>query len=448
MPSAQLAPWTLAWFGAAMLCLLAALGLGLGGAVAPGDWARGGGLAAVHLFALGWLGLMMLGALVQFVPVLTAQPLARPGLALPALLLAVAGTLALASGFGVLEGQTGAQDLFLLAPVLLGLAIALVLAMILPPLWARTSLRLAEVRMVLLALLALAGLWASGSAMVLELSGLASLGFLPEGLPLHILFGLGGFLSLAAFGVSYKLFAMFLLAPDQGGRLRQVILLLAGLALAGLGAEAVGLALPPLALWALVLPLAAGLYLAEVARLWRRRRRPQAEGNMRWSRGALAYLALAASLALPALSQGGPWAEAAIFATLTGWLSLLTLAQMIKIISFLTWIQVFAPRIGRAPVPLVQDLSDPAATARGLALWAFGAGLGTVSLLLAWPPGLRLALLVLGLAALALLAEAVAIRRLSHLPAALRPAVLPPLILPAPPCDTEIRHDHTDNRPA
>ena len=99
-------------------------------------------------------------------------------------------------------------------------------------------------------------------------------------------------------------------------------------------------------------------------------------------------------------------------------------------------------------MPLVQDLSDPAATARGLALWAFGAGLGTVSLLLAWPPGLRLALLVLGLAALALLAEAVAIRRLSHLPAALRPAVLPPLILPAPPCDTEIRHDHADNRPA
>lgn len=274
--------------------------------------------------------------------------------------------------------------------------------------------------------------------MVLDLSGIGMIGFLPEGLSLHVLLGIGGWLSLAAFGVSYKLFSMFLLAPEQGGRLRQAVLAAAGLSLAlllaALLATSAGHPPPALLLWplALLLPLTAVLYLAEVARIWQLRRRPQPEGNMRWSRAALAFLALALALAVPALMLGGRWAEAAIFAALTGWLSLLTLAQMIKITSFLTWLQIFAPRIGRGPVPLVQDLTAPRAAARWLALWSGGAAGGTLSLLFMLPVAFRLSLAALLLAAFGLAYELLAIRRLSHLTPALRPPSLPPLVLPIP----------------
>lgn len=430
----------MAWFGAALLCLLGALALGLAGGVGPGDWSRGAGMAVVHLFTLGWLGLMLLGALVQFVPVLTARPAAWPGLALPALLSAVGGTLALAGGFLWLDGQaTG--GLFVAAPWLLALAFALVLAMIGPPMLDRAGLRLAEVRMVLLALIGLAGLWATGLAMVLDLTGNTAFGFLPDGLPLHVLFGIGGWMSLAAFGVSYKLFAMFLLAPDRGGRLRQgvlaaaaiAVLLVAGLALAGKAA--------PAALMATALVVTAALYLAEIARLWRLRRRPQPETNMAWSRVALMFLGLSALLAWPALGWGGIWAETAIWIALTGWLSLLTLAQMVKIVSFLTWMQVFAPRIGRGPVPLVQDLTDPRRVAHLLALWSAGVAGGAMALLLVQPLGFRLSLALLLLSALGLAAEVLAIRRLSHLAPAMHPATVPPLFLPAP--QPGIRHDRS-----
>ncbi len=439
MPGKQLSPWTLAWFGAAMLFLLLSLATAMSGAVGPGDWSRGAGFAAVHLFTLGWLCLMVMGALVQFVPVLTAQPLARPRLALPALLLGAAGTLALAAGFLWLDGHEAMRPFLRAAPVLLALSFGLTAAMIAPPLLARASRALSEVRMVLLALVALAALWISGTAMALQLGGVDRMpDILPEGLPLHVLIGIGGWLSLAAFGVSYKLFAMFLLAPEQTGPVRRAVFGAAWLALvAMLGAGAALLAGYPVGAWvfaalAVLLPIAAGFYLAEVARIWRLRRRPKPEGNMLWSRAALMFLALASILAGPGLWQGGVWAEAAIFVALAGWLSLLTLAQIIKITSFLTWIQIFAPRIGRSPVPQVQQLTDPRTDTLCLMLWSGGVAAATLSLLLSWPSVFRLSVAALFLAALAVAVELVRIRRLSHLDPSLRPASLPPVIRPVP----------------
>lgn len=441
MPAKQLSPWTMAWFSAAMLFLLLSLGLGLTGAVAPGDWARGGGLAVVHLFTLGWLSLMMMGALIQFVPVLTAQSLAFPRLAPFALLAAISGTVALSGGFLWLDGREEARGLLVFAPGLLGLAFALVGAMIAPPLVARASRTLAEARMVLLALVALVGLWGSGAVMAAGLSGFDLVpGFLPMGLSVHIALGIGGWMSVAAFGVSYKLFPMFLLAPEQGGRLRALVFLAAGASFCAMLVAAMLLVagFPPEApIWLLIalLPVTTALYLAEIARIWRLRRRPKPEGNMNWSRVALLFLGMASVLAGPAIWLGGPWAEAAIFVALVGWLSLMTLAQMVKITCFLTWIQIFAPRIGRSPVPQVHQLTDAGGNARWLGLWSAGVVIGASSLLLAVPIAFFLSNALLSLAALGLARELVMIRRLSHLDPALRPTRLPPVILPVPPAE-------------
>lgn len=433
----QLSRWTMAWFGAAMLFLILSLTLGLTGVAGPGDWSRGAGLGAVHLFTIGWLCIAMLGALIQFVPVLTATPSIAGSLSLPALLAAIIGTLMLASGFLWLDGHDGARVLFLAAPFPLALCFALVGTMLVPPMLVRASRKRLEVRMVLLAMMALVALWGSGGSLVAALAGFDLLPrFMPDGISLHVLLGIGGWLSLAAFGVSYRLFAMFLLAPEQSDSTHQAVFLSAGVTLGLVMLVVLMLAtagtLPDLLLWALVaaMPLTSAIYLGDVWRMWNRRRRAEPEGNMRWSRLALAFLALASGLAGPGLLSGGIWAEAAIFVSLTGWLSLLTLAQMVKITSFLTWLQVFACRIGREPVPLVQNLTQERSTARWLTLWAGGVVGGTLALLLQRPIGFRIALAAMLLAAVGLAFELVSIRRLWHLAPPQRPPHLPPLILP------------------
>ncbi len=431
----HLSPWTLTWFGSALMFLLASCGLALFGLVGPGDWSRGAGLAVVHLFALGWLCQVMLGALIQFVPVLAARPLALPALALPALIALSLGTAVLAAGFLVFDGYESIAPLFLAAPAALDLGFALVAAMIGATVLNRPSLSLDGVRLVIVALAALAGLWLSGTAMVLTLSGSIAVD-LDQALPLHMLIGIGGWLSLAAFGVSYKLFAMFLLASEKTGLLRRATMLIAILAvalvLAGLGLLLAGRSAGLLTGLAIMLiPVIAVLYLSDILRLWQSRRRPAPETNMLWSRAALAFLGLAAGLALPGWYLGGVWAEAALFTALVGWLSTLTLAQMVKIVSFLTWIQIFAPRIGRQPVPMVQQLTDAKSVGIWLALWSAGVVQGALSLLLASPGVFRLAVVFLTIAVLGICRELVAIRHLAHLAPGERPARLPPLVLPS-----------------
>ena len=444
-----LSRWTLAWFASALAFLLAALVLGAWGLAGPGRWSGAGALAVVHLFAIGWLSQMMLGSLIQFVPVLTARALILPRLALPGLILCSLGALALAAGFLALEGwPTGI--LLMAGPVLLGLGFALTAAMLGGTLIAAQAWRTQDGAMLCLALLALPVLWGTGAGMAWAFEGATwGTALLPDGLPLHILLGAGFWLTLAAMGVSYRLFPMFLIAPDGGSPLRRAALILAGIALAllmaGLGTLLAGGNPWPLA-WACALActLATALYLAEIRRIWRSRRAPRPEVNMAWSRVALAFLALAAALAIPALTLGGPWAEAAVFLALVGWLSTLTLAQMVKITSFLTWIQVFAPLIGRAPVPMVHDLTDARAAGRALALWVAGVATGTLALAVQSPALFETATLALLLAALLHGRELIAIRRLRHLSDKMRPAKMPPMILP----QSDRSFDHDIPRPA
>ncbi|MDQ1900538.1 hypothetical protein RAH32_08780 [Paracoccus sp. WLY502] len=444
-----LSRWTLAWFASAMAFLLAALAMATFGLAGPGRWSEGWALAAVHLFALGWLCQMMLGSLIQFVPVLTARPLILPRLALPALILCGAGTLSLAGGFLALDGwPTGV--LLAAGPVLLGLAFGLAMLMLGGTLVATRAWRTQDGSTVLLALLALPVLWVTGAGMGWAFGGIAwGAALLPDGLSLHVLLGAGFWLTLAAMGVSYRLFPMFLIAPDGSSPWRRAALIAAALALALLLAAlgvllAGGDPLPLAVACGLACAFAAGLYLGEIRRIWQSRRAPAPETNMQWSRAALAFLALAALLVAPALILGGPWAEAAVFVALAGWLSTLTLAQMVKITSFLTWIQVFAPLIGRAPVPMVHDLTDARAAGRSLALWVAGVLVGAAALAAQVPALFDIAALVLLLAALLHGHELIAIRRLRHLSETARPAGLPPMILPP----SDRRTDHDIPRPA
>ena len=101
-----LSRWTMAYFSVALLSLLAAEALMASGYGFPSDGLIAPStLVVVHLAAVGWLSLLMCGALFQFVPVLVNRPVAGAGMMLPALLSIVLGLASLLTGFVSMGGQ-------------------------------------------------------------------------------------------------------------------------------------------------------------------------------------------------------------------------------------------------------------------------------------------------------------------------------------------------------
>ncbi len=434
MPMASLSRWTMSYFAAALAFLLAAEAFAVTGIGYPtAGLAEPATLVLVHLVAIGWLSLAMAGALLQFVPVLVSRPLAFPRLALPALFALIAGLLLLCSGFATLAGWiTAPLDLLPLGAALLLAGFSLLGLMLVATLLSARPVVLFA-RFVLTGLGCLAVTALSGTAFATLLSGrggwLGSVALLPDGLPFHALLGLGGWLGLIAIGVSYRLFVMFMMAPEPPAHHVRPVLLLAGL---GLGLACVGLAAPfagvePGAAWiaaALVpLILASLFYGRDIRALYRARRRKALEINMRASIPAFAALGLGlALLPIAVIAHAGDGSLAAlVFLIAFGWLGGLTLAQLVKIVSFVTWLETYAPRLGRGPAPRVGDLVAMPRTGWWFLLYYAGIALGTVTLAIETPAGFRSAMALCLAGTAGLIAELIRIRRLSQIKAADRP---------------------------
>ena len=100
MIGASLSRWTISYFAVALLALLVAellMAAGFGFPSYPIEAPET--LILVHVVAIGWLSLLISGALIQFVPVLVAKPLVHPELPVVALTLLVLGWVASFSGF-------------------------------------------------------------------------------------------------------------------------------------------------------------------------------------------------------------------------------------------------------------------------------------------------------------------------------------------------------------
>ena len=219
MIGATLSRWTLSYFAAALLALIAAevlMAAGFGFPSAPLQSSET--LLLVHLVALGWLSLLMCGALFQFVPVLVARPLFSNSLPLPTLGCLLAGIGALLIGFLQLDGRVRAEFQFLpVGGAVLGAGFSLVLWNLGRTLWAARPLPL-PARYVVVGLFCLAATAIFGVIFTFVLGGWATHPLLMQvtglGLPLHAVGGLLGWLTFTAMGVSYRLMAMFMLAPE------------------------------------------------------------------------------------------------------------------------------------------------------------------------------------------------------------------------------------------
>jgi hypothetical protein len=374
--SDRLSRWTPAMFA----CALVNLGLGLLLSVLGLAWpaapaAAPVSLAMVHLLTIGWLTLLMFGALFQFVPVITSRKLPSQTLPLVTLIGVEGGLVLMVGGFCALGRAVWAESLLPIGGLLVVAALVVGAATLLVPLAAKRPVPLSA-RFVLagLAFLLLTILLGLSFALALTVPaiGPALAPLLADGVAYHALAGFGGWFTLTAIGVSYELLPMFMLAPHERGTIGAAILWIgAGGFLAAFTAGLAATVWP--AGWIagleqvgrLAIGLALGLYLADVVRLYRSRRRRQIELHNRAAIGAFIALGLAVLLAVGAIATDrlADLAPSLVLLLLLGWLSGLGLTQLYKVVAFLSWLSRFGGQLGRGPVPRVQDLvNEPGAT--------------------------------------------------------------------------------------
>lgn len=433
MVGVTLSRWTMSYFAVALASLLTAECLMAAGYGFPGvSISAPQTLVVVHIVAIGWLSLLLCGALFQFVPVLVAKPLYSNFLPLPTLVLLGAGLVALLCGFLQLARTIGFEPSLLpIGATLLTFGFAFALWNLGRTLWAARPLGL-PARFVIVGLASLVAAAGFGVIFAFVLGGtttetrLAAL--TTAGLPLHVIAGLGGWLTITAMGVSYRLLAMFMLAPELEGTSSRSALYLATAAVViavvgGVIAICNALGLRSILLAAGLLALgAAALYGRDMFYLYRARKRRLIELNSRMAGVALANLAASVILAIILVATGTLYSYVGvlIFLVAFGWLSGLGLAQLYKIVAFLTWLECYGPVLGKTQTPRVQDLVIEAHASRWFVLYFAAVWAGTVVLLTGPGWAFQAAAAIMFVATTGVAVQIMRTRRLANVANALR----------------------------
>jgi hypothetical protein len=394
---------------AASAFLAAALGIGWLAPDLASHYYQPRVLALTHTVTLGWITLAIMGASYQLIPIVLERPVWSERLArwqLGVLAVAVLGMIAhfylgtwpeLAAAAGLLAVGIG---LYLLN---VGLSLRGFTR------WTFTA-RMAMLGYGGLALTTLFGLALATNRVRPFLPG----EFFPT-LHAHVHLALLGWVTPMIFGVTARVYPMFLLAPMPGRwpcRL-QLWGLAVGLPSVELGLVGVrGLLVPG----ALAVAVAAGSHAWWVLAAVRGRKRPGLDWGLRFALTATGFLLPAAMLggSLAADLLSGPRvAVAYAVIVLGGWVSLTIVGMMLKIVPFLVWHRAFAPRAGRERVPTLANLSWPWVEGTAYALLTGGVALLAVAALVGEVTAIRVAAAVLALGALAF--SLVLVRILGHL---------------------------------
>lgn len=433
MPGVTLSRWTMSYFAAALASLMAALVLMAAGVGHPAAPLRGAEtLMVVHLVTIGWLSLLMLGALFQFVPVLTTRPLYSDRAAGAALLGLLAGLAVLVAGFLRLAGVVAVELAFLPAAAgLLGASFAVAIYILGRTMGTKQPAAL-PARFVTVGLFSLSATVILGVVFACVLGGDVDATLFLEiadaGVALHAAAGLGGWLTFTAMGVSYRLLAMFMLAPELDrpstrwvyrlGTASLGVVVLGGVAAAVAGAK-IALVLGVAGVVGLV---ALGLYGYDVVHLYRARLRRVIELNSRMA--VCAFLSLAAAAALTAvtavLGSFDAHMDAVAFLVAFGWLTGLGLAKLYKIVAFLTWLECYGPVLGKTATPRVQDLVDERRALPWFVGYFASTWLGAAALLSSAPLAFRVAAAAMAIATGGIIIQFVRVRRLIDVTPGLR----------------------------
>lgn len=352
-------------------------------------------LAATHLATLGWVTMMITGALYQLAPVVFRTRLHSERLGRVQFWLYLVGVAGLVISFK----QLWTPGLALFGSAVTG-AIALFLYNLGRTLLRRGAWTLTGQYLVH-ALACLALTVAAGLTLALNLH--VHWFAVPRyALAAHVHLGVAGWFGLTLMGVNYQLMPMFALVHGHGLRLARAVLWTVSVGVMLLFAALLFDLPRPLFLGSAAI-LAAGVagYIFDVYRMFRLRRRRTLDLTQQHTIASTLALAVAAGIGLR-LAIAGPagvaaqtrWYLAYAGVALGGWLTLAIMGQYYKILPFLVFHHRYSARMGREPVPLLRDLYRER-RARA-AFWLYLAGVTglTAALLAGSGVALRLAALL------------------------------------------------------
>ncbi len=301
-------------------------------------------LALVHLYTLGFLATVMIGAAYQLIPVVSGVPLPRwppAGLILAVL---AGATILLAFGF-----STG-------APIALGIAAALLLtglscfACLALVALMRSSVRSETVLGMRLASLALIAAALIGVGLVLLRLGAWPGAASPRYLLAHVGLALGGWVGGLTAAAAWQVVPMFYLSRPYPRRMRRAALVLSAISL---GATILALAVEAqteLLLLALA-PLAGAVLilgpLTTAQLLWTRKRKKVGESVRFWWMSLASLTGATLTLGLAIHAPEPRWQVLFGWLAIVGWAGLLVHGMLSRIVPFLVWLHGRAAPQGR-----------------------------------------------------------------------------------------------------
>ena len=346
-----------------------------------------GAIAVTHLFVLGWLCSIVMGAMYQLVPVALETKLFSERLAQIQFAFHLTGFVGMVWAFSAWNLKSVAIFGAVLAVGVVIFIYNIARTLLRVPKWNVVATSVASaIGWVLLAVAAglVIAVAKSYSESLPALAGWV-FRFDPIGaMHAHAHLGAIGFFLVLIVGVSYKLIPMFTLSELQNSRRAawSVILLNTGLA----GSFVTILLRSPWKLaFALVVILALVLYALELRTILRARKR----AAMDWGvRGFLTAVGLMFPLSIIAAVLSWPGLPANTytmqmenvygFLGLVGVVSFAIIGMLYKIIPFIVWFGTYSQHIGRAQVPSLAELYS--ARLQIISYWIFLAGLLTTLL--------------------------------------------------------------------
>ena len=364
-------------------------------------------IALTHLFVLGWLGSVVMGAMYQLVPVALETKLYSERLAkwqFIVHLIAFAGMVWMFRKWDMKQvGHFGSAMALGVGLFVYNIARTLLRV----PKWNVIATAIASA-LAWFALTAVAGLSIAAAKCSYEsteglataggvrqiVSGLRAVGsFMSHfdainAMHAHAHLGVVGFFTILIVGVSYKLIPMFTLSEIQS-RIRANLSV--GLLNVGLLGSVVAILLrsPLKFVFALVIVAALAIYGWELRAIVSARKRVALDWGVKSFLTAVAMLLplslLAAVLAWPRLPLNmftGQLENLYGFLGLIGFVTLAIIGMLHKIIPFLVWFHAYSPHVGRAQLPALADLYSERLQIESFWAWQVGLAVTSVGIIL------------------------------------------------------------------
>lgn len=342
-------------------------------------------LALTHLMTAGFMLQVMLGALLQLLPVVAGANIAQPQrLAAVVHTSLTLGTIALVAAF--LHAQ---PLLFASAALLLGFGVIVFMVAVIKALWGVGASQPTVIGMKL-ALIGLGLTVGLGMTLALALGRFIELPLLLL-TQLHLGWGLLGWAGVLVTAVAYVVVPMFQITPPfPVGFTRWALPSTTALLVAWSGAALMGWSWADTVLQ-VALVLTGAVLAATTLQVTRRTKRAQSDATQRLWQIAMISLLLASALwlgaaSVPALAQWPSWPPLwAVLVVYGGMVSVIT-GMLNKIVPFLIWLHLRHQGQGKVHAPNVKVILPESATRRQLVLHLLA--LALLVLASVWPHGL------------------------------------------------------------